>query len=70
MSLEPIEVLVGMPDPVFGFAAPLLVLGDAGRFFEVDAQIFRLRFDELTDHALLDDRVTARRQSRCRGKCP
>ena len=58
--VQPLEVLLGVPDPVFGFAAALLVLRDAGRFFEIDAQVFRLRLDELADHALLDDRVAAR----------
>ena len=40
-----------------GFLAPLLVLGDTGGFFEMHAQVFGRRFDDLRDHALLDDRV-------------
>ncbi len=58
--VQAVEVLFGMADAVFGFAAAFLVLRNAGRFFEVHAQIFGLRLDELADHALLDDRVAAR----------
>ena len=47
-------------DARFGFLAALLVLRDAGRLFEMIAQLFRRRFDDLADHALLDDRVAAR----------
>ncbi len=54
------EVLVGAADTVFGLAAALLVLGDAGRFFNEITQVFGLGFDQLGDHALLDDRVAAR----------
>lgn len=32
-------------------------------FFQVDTQIFRARFDNLTDHALFDDGVAARPQA-------
>jgi hypothetical protein len=28
------QILAGLRDPVFGFTAPLLVLGDAGRLFQ------------------------------------
>jgi hypothetical protein len=58
--VQPFEVLFGVPYPRFRFAAALFVLRNAGRLFEIDAQVFRLRFDELADHALLDDRVAAR----------
>src|SRR5690606_28194019 len=44
----------------FGFLAALLVLGDASGFFQIHAQVFRTRLDDLADHALLDDRVAAR----------
>src|SRR5690606_28375854 len=53
-----------VPDAGLGFLAPLLVLGDAGRFFQVDAQLLGLGVDHLRDHALLDDRVAARPEAR------
>ena len=57
------EVFVGATNAVFGLATPLLVLGDAGRFFDKVAQVFGLGLDQLGDHALLDDRVAARPQA-------
>lgn len=56
---QAIEVFARMADARFGFLAAFLVLGNAGGFFQVDAQIFRARLDDLADHALLDDRVAA-----------
>lgn len=41
------EVFVGTADAVFGLAAALLVLGDAGRFFDKVTQVFGLGFDQL-----------------------
>src|SRR6185312_13217616 len=58
-----VEVLAGGLDPALGFLAPLLVFGDAGGFFQMRAQFFRMRLDDLADHALLDDRVAARTQT-------
>jgi hypothetical protein len=46
-----------------GFLAPLLVAGDAGRFFEKDAQIIRLGLDNPRNHALADDGVCTRPQT-------
>src|SRR3989338_7242894 len=57
------QVLMGAADAVLGLAATFLVLGDAGGFFDKVTQIFRLGFDQLADHALLDDRVAARPQA-------
>ena len=57
------QVLVGTADTAFGLAAALLVFGDAGGFLDKVAQIFRLGFDQLADHALLDNRVAARSQT-------
>jgi hypothetical protein len=57
---QALEVLLGVADAVLGLAAPLLVLGDAGRLLEVDAQLLGLGLDQARDHALLDDRVAAR----------
>ena len=54
------EVLAGVADAGFGFLAAFLVLGDAGSFLQVHAQVFGPRIDDLADHALLDDRVAAR----------
>ena len=54
---------MGMTDPVLGLAAALLILGDAGCFFEKNAQFFRFGFDQAGNHALLDNRVAAWTQS-------
>jgi hypothetical protein len=37
--VEAVQVLAGVADAGFGFLAALLVLGDAGGFFQVDAQV-------------------------------
>ena len=58
--VEAVEVLAGGLDARFGFLAALLVLGDAGGFLQVHAQVFGAGLDDLADHALLDDRVAAR----------
>ncbi len=60
---QALQVLAGMADAGLGLLAALLVLGDAGGLFQVDAQVFRARLDDLADHALLDDRVAARAQA-------
>ena len=62
--VEAVEVLARMADAGFGFLAALLVLGDAGGFLEIHAQVFRPRLDDLADHPLLDDRIAARSQAR------
>ena len=46
-----------------GFAAALLVLGDARGLLEEHAQLLGLRLDDARDHALLDDRVAARAEA-------
>ena len=56
---ETLEVFLGATHAVFGIAAALLVLGDARRFLDKYPQLFRLGLDQLGDHALLDDGVTA-----------
>ena len=58
------QVLARVLQPQLGLAAPLAVLGNARGFFEEDAQLLGLRLDHARDHALLDDRVGARAQSR------
>src|SRR5690606_11932640 len=57
------KILMGAADAVLGLAAPLLVLGDARRFLDEQPQLIGLGLDELGDHALLDDRITARTQA-------
>jgi hypothetical protein len=61
--LDAEQVLARVGQAVFGFAAPLLVLGDAGRLFQEHAQLFRARFDDARDHALADDGVGARAEA-------
>ncbi len=39
--VQPIQILAGMADAVFGFAAPLLVARDARRLLQEGAQIVR-----------------------------
>src|SRR5690348_980755 len=58
-----VEVFAGGLDAAFGFLAALLVLGDAGGFFQMRAQFLRVRLDDLADHPLLDDRVAARAEA-------
>ena len=58
--VQPRQIVLGVANAVLGFPPPLPVLGDARRFFEVGAQLLRLGFHQLGDHALLDDRVAAR----------
>lgn len=60
---QPLEVLDGVADAVFRLASTFTVLRDPRGFFEVATQFVRLRLDELTDHALLDDRVAARAEA-------
>ena len=61
--VQAVEVLAGVADAGLGFLAPFLVLGDAGGFLQVHAQVFGPRFDDLADHPLLDDRVAARAEA-------
>ncbi|SST09220.1 Uncharacterised protein [Acinetobacter baumannii] len=60
---EACQVFLGPTDAAFGFAAALLVLGNARGFLDEVAQVFRTRLDQLGDHALFDDRVAARPQA-------
>ena len=58
------QVLARVLQPALGFAAPLLVLGHAGGFFEEQPQLFGARLDDAADRALADDGVGARPQAR------
>src|SRR6185437_11855952 len=62
--LDAVEVLARGLDAAFGFLAAFLVTRDAGGFFQVDAQLLGTRFDDVGNHALLDDGITARAQAR------
>ena len=53
------QVLARVLEPVLGLAASFLVLADASRLFEEQAQLFRARFDDAADGALADDGVGA-----------
>ena len=61
--VDALQVFARVLDAVLGLAAPLLVLGDAGGFFQVHPQLPRAGLDQLADHALLDDGVTARSEA-------
>ncbi len=52
-----------MAHAVFRLAAALLVLGNAGGFFQEGAQFLGPRLHQPGDHALFDNRVTARPQA-------
>jgi hypothetical protein len=54
------QVLARVLQPIFGLAAALLVLGDAGSFLEEQPQLLGLALDDAADRALADDRVGAR----------
>ena len=58
--VQPVEVLAGVLDAVFGLAAAFLVLGDAGGLLQEHPQLLRLGLDQARDHALLDDGVATR----------
>ena len=58
------EVFAGVGQAVLGLAAALLVLGDAGGFFQKQAELFRLGLDDAADGALADDGVRAWPQAR------
>ena len=60
---EPGQVVPGVLDAALGFAAPLLVFGNSGRFLEVAANLLGAGLDDLGDHALFDNRVAAGTES-------
>jgi hypothetical protein len=53
--VQAVEIFAGVANAGLGFLAALFVLGDAGGFFQIDAQLLGLGLDDLRDHALLDD---------------
>src|SRR5690606_30876698 len=61
---QALEVLSGVPDTMLRLPAALLIFGDSGGFLEKGAQLVRLRLDQARDHALLDDRIAVRAESR------
>ena len=61
--IEAVEILAGVTDAGFGFLAALFVFGNAGGFFQIDAQLLGLGLNDLRNHALLDDRVAARAET-------
>ena len=58
------QVFAGIAQAAFCFAATLLVARYTRSFFKKHAQLFRLGFDQAVDHALPDDGVTTRPQTR------
>jgi hypothetical protein len=60
---DPRQVLARVAQAVLGFAAAFLVLGDAGRLFQEQAQFLGLGLDDPADGALADDGVGARAQA-------
>ncbi len=62
--LDAQQVLARVAQSQFGLAPAFAVFRDARRFFEEHAQFFGLRFDDARNHALFDDRIGARAESR------
>ena len=61
---QTIKVFHRAPHPVLGLAPAFPVLRNASGFLQVSAQILRFGFDQLADHALLDDGIAARSETR------
>ena len=61
--IQAVEVFARVADARFGFAPALLVFGNAGGFFQIHPQVFRLGVDDARHHALLDNRVAARAEA-------
>src|SRR5690606_33462162 len=62
--VQALEVFLRVRDAILGFAPALFVLRNAGGLFDEAAQFFGARLDDARDHALLDDRVAARAETR------
>ena len=60
---HPREVFARVGQAVRGFAAALFVFGNTGGFFEKQAQLFGLAFNDAADGALANDGVGARAQA-------
>ena len=63
---QTLQIFRGAAHTTLGFAPTLLVLGNAGRLFNENAQLLRLRLDQTRHHALLDNRVATRTQTRAK----
>ena len=50
------------------FLTALFILGNTRRFLKITAKILRLGLDQVTNHALLDNRVASRTQTRPKKK--
>ena len=62
--LDAHQVFTRVANPVFGFLAPLLVLGNTSRFFKKHAQFVGARLDDARNRTLPDDGVGPRPQAR------
>ncbi len=58
------QIVAGLGNAGFGFPAPLAIARDPRGLLDQRAQLFRTRFDQAADHALLDDGVAARAETR------
>ncbi len=56
---QTLQILLGMANALFGFAAPLLVTGDTGRLLHEELEIGGTGLHQPADRALLDDGVAA-----------
>ena len=57
------QILAGIFQAILGFPPPVLVLGNAGGFFQEETQVLRLGFDNARDHSLADDGIGPRAQA-------
>jgi len=60
---QTVEVLLGAFDSVGGLAAAFLILRNARSLLDEDSHVLRFRLDQARNHALLDNRVTARTET-------
>ena len=54
---NPRQVLAGITEPIFCFAATFFVFGNASSFFQKQTEFFRFGFNDAADRALANDGV-------------
>jgi hypothetical protein len=64
--VQPFQVLARVRYAVFRFAPAVLVAGDARRLLDECPHVLGARLDQPRNHALLDDRIAARPQTRAK----
>ena len=62
------QIVPRMRNATLGLTSSFLVLGNAGRLFNINSKVLRAGFNQLTDHALFNNGVTSRPQARTEEK--